>query len=45
MPLEHGIWRIDGDLNEVAALSLNMEERLETIFAKDISIVWPRSND
>lgn len=41
MPLELGIWRIDGHLARVAIGSLNNEERLEQSLDEDISIASP----
>jgi hypothetical protein len=41
MPLELGIWRIDSGLQQVEAISLDLESRLEDILHKDISIASP----
>ena len=41
MPLELGVWRIDNGLKEVAATSMDRENRLEDILAKDVSIASP----
>ncbi len=41
MPLELGIWRIDGDLKRVNLSSLDQEDRLEDFLDKDISIASP----
>jgi len=41
MPLDLGIWRIDGDLNRVDVSSLANELRLEEFLDKDISIASP----
>jgi hypothetical protein len=41
MPLELGIWRIDGDLKRVNLSSLDQEGRLEDFLDKDISIASP----
>ncbi len=38
MPLEFGLWRIDGDLAAVELSSLDLESRLEDILDRDI---WP----
>lgn len=41
MPLELGVWRIDGSLQRVPQSSLNLESRLEDLLDKDISIANP----
>jgi len=41
MPLEFGLWRIDGDLTAVEWGSLNLESRLEDILDRDISVAAP----
>ena len=41
MPLELGIWRIDGKLVEVPVTSLDQERRLEDLLARDIAIASP----
>lgn len=42
MPLELGVWRIDGGKpNEVQIVSMDKEERLEDMLATDISIASP----
>jgi hypothetical protein len=41
MPLELGIWRIDGSLQRVDQSSLDLESRLEDLLDKDISIANP----
>lgn len=41
MPLELGIWRIDGKLVEVPVTSLDQERRLEDYLAQDITIASP----
>jgi hypothetical protein len=41
MPLELGVWRIDGGLQPVTFGPLDMESRLEDILAADISIASP----
>ena len=41
MPLELGVWRIDSGLQQVESKPLNLEQRLEGILAKDISIASP----
>lgn len=41
MPLELGIWRIDGGLEKLEVKSLDLEERLEEFLHKDISIASP----
>ena len=41
MPLELGVWRIDEGLKEIAAVSMDKENRLEDILAQDISIASP----
>jgi hypothetical protein len=38
MPVELGVWRIDGQLTRVLALPLDLESRLEDILDKDIAI-------
>jgi hypothetical protein len=41
MPLELAVWRIDGELRAVAASGLDLEERLETLLDRDITIANP----
>src|SRR5512139_1898390 len=41
MPLELGIWRIDGSLTPLAATRMDLEERLEDILDRDITIANP----
>ena len=41
MPLELGVWRIDGDVKRMDISSLDLESRLETILDDDISIASP----
>jgi hypothetical protein len=39
MPLELGIWRIDGKTERVVSARMDREDRLETIFHGDVSIL------
>jgi RecB family endonuclease NucS len=39
MPLELGIWRIDGDTRAVVPARMDREERLEAIVHRDVSIL------
>ena len=41
MPLELGIWRVDGGLKRVDLAGLDLESRLEDILHQDISILSP----
>lgn len=41
MPVELGIWRIDGNLREVTFEPMDQEFRLEALLEKDISIAAP----
>ena len=41
MPLELGIWRIDGELQLIPESALDLEERLETLLDQDITIANP----
>lgn len=41
MPLELAVWRIDGELRAVAASGLDLEERIETLLDRDITIASP----
>ena len=41
MPLELGVWRIDGTPQEVAAVPLSLEGRLEELLAGDLSVASP----
>jgi hypothetical protein len=41
MPLELGVWRIDGEPTQVPLHQLDLESRLEAILASDISIANP----
>jgi hypothetical protein len=41
MPLELGIWRIDQELTQISAVSLDLEERLESILDQDIKVASP----
>ncbi len=41
MPLELAVWRIDGELRAVAASGLDLEERLEKLLDRDITIANP----
>ena len=41
MPLEFGVWRIDGDLKEVDWSTLGLESELEKILDTDISVAAP----
>ena len=41
MPLELGVWRIDGGLTALSATGLNLEARLEDILDRDITIANP----
>lgn len=45
MPLEYGLWRIDGDRAAVEWGALDLEERLEGILDRDITVAastcWP----
>jgi len=41
MPLELGVWRIDGGLKPIDVSSLGLESRLEDILHQDISIASP----
>ena len=41
MPLELGVWRIDGAPWEVAAVPLSLEDRLEDLLAGDLSVASP----
>jgi hypothetical protein len=41
MPLELGVWRIDGNLSRVPASGLDLESRLEDILDRDITIASP----
>lgn len=41
MPVELGVWRIDGELIRVPAIPLDLESRLEDILEKDIGIANP----
>ena len=41
MPLELGIWRIDGQLTRVSASALDLESRLEDILDRDIAVANP----
>jgi hypothetical protein len=42
MPLELGIWRIDGGLEKLEVKSLDLEDRLEGFLDADISIASPQ---
>lgn len=39
MPVEFGLWRIDGDLRKVPFAKLGDESRLEDILERDVSIL------
>jgi len=41
MPLELGVWRIDGGLTSLSASGLDLEQRLEDILDRDITIANP----
>jgi hypothetical protein len=41
MPLELGVWRIDGELRRLDTQPLNLESRLEDILEQDIDIASP----
>ena len=41
MPLELGVWRIDGGLTSLSATGLDQEARLEDILDGDITIANP----
>ena len=41
MPLELGVWRIDGSLKAVEATGLDLEARLEHLLDQDITIANP----
>ncbi len=41
MPLELGVWRIDGGLTALSATGLDLESRLEDILDRDITIANP----
>src|SRR5688572_6837539 len=41
MPVELGVWRIDGQLARVPSVSLDLESRLEEILDRDIAIANP----
>jgi hypothetical protein len=41
MPIELSMWRIDAGLERIEPTSMNLEERLEALLAKDISIASP----
>lgn len=41
MPLELGVWRIDGGLTALSATGLNLEARLEDFLDRDITIANP----
>src|ERR1700732_2486631 len=41
MPLELGVWRIDGTLTPVPATGLDLESRLEDFLDQDITIANP----
>jgi len=41
MPVELGIWRIDGDVREVVFEPMEQESRLESLLEQDISIAAP----
>ena len=41
MPLELGVWRIDGGLTSLSASGLDLEQRLEDILVRDITIANP----
>lgn len=41
MPLELGVWRIDGGLTAVLATGLDLEARLEDLLDQDITIATP----
>ena len=41
MPLELGVWRIDGPPREVAVVPLSLEDRLEELLANDLTVASP----
>ena len=41
MPVEQGVWRIDGGLTPLETVGMDHEDRLEEILDKDISIADP----
>jgi hypothetical protein len=41
MPLELGVWRIDGQLSRIAPVPLDLESRLEDMLDRDIAIANP----
>ncbi len=41
MPIELSIWRIDAGLERIQPTTMNLEERLESLLARDITIASP----
>jgi hypothetical protein len=41
MPVELGVWRIDGQLSRLSAVPLDLESRLEEILDREIAIANP----
>jgi len=41
MPIEVGIWRIDGSLRKLESVQLSQEKRVEEILTSDISLIDP----
>lgn len=39
MPIEFGLWRVDGDLRRVHSSSIDSEQRLEDLLEKDLTVL------